>query len=841
MITAQFLAEWTLRSSLLIGAGALLLWAFRIHNPSIRLAAWTAVLVSSLVIPALRVALPPMPMSLVRWSVPAPPVAASPVEVAASIEPAPGAASPIVITPTDVAAPTSHPQSEVTSSADRSGWLFGAVTVYVLGAGALFLRLLAGLGLSLRLRRDVSATGQVIDGIDVRESGRISAPVTLGILRPVIVLPSDWREWDPPTLAAVLAHERSHVRRRDPAVQLFSLIHRAVLWHNPLSWFLHERIARTAEEASDDAALAVTGDRATYAEVLLRFMQRGVRRGIAFSVPMARHGRPARRIDRILDGAPIARGVSAWSVAVILTLGSPIVYIVATAQAQPAFEAADIHVSPPVVGAVGSPLAFAREVPIDGGLLPDGRYEVRRANLVSLIAAAYGVEPDQVVGGPSWLEWSRFDVTAHAPTNARADAVPQMLQSLLTDRFGLLVRKDTTPVSAYVLSLGAGAHRLKVAGGSDESGCQVSDGNDGLSCRNTTMDALAARLAAAPGTRFQVLNSTRLAGSWDFEISYPRPGGQRGVFGIPQPGDTDRGIFDAVDQQLGLKLEVRDVPQPVLVVERAHEPSTAPPAGAGRVASTAMKFEVATIKPCKSGTGVPTRPPSGFLLNTGCAPLETHVRTAWGFNNGPGSPMDPMEGPDWIDSTYFEITAKSPIAIGGPRDPNYLAMLRNLLVERFQMKTHWEDRPRDARVLVADKPKLKPADPSTRTRCTRPLTGNLGSRTPTVLTCQNVTMAQFAEVVGSRGGRFYATVDETGLAGGWNLRVSWMTPGAAGLLRPAENTPDAGAALAASEPIGIVSSLEQAIEEQLWLKLEVRKRPTPILIIEHVDENPTEN
>jgi uncharacterized protein (TIGR03435 family) len=222
-------------------------------------------------------------------------------------------------------------------------------------------------------------------------------------------------------------------------------------------------------------------------------------------------------------------------------------------------------------------------------------------------------------------------------------------------------------------------------------------------------------------------------------------------------------------------------------------------------------------------------------------PLEAHIRTAWGFNNGPGSPRDPLEGPNWMGSAYFEITARSPIAIAGPRDQNYLTMLRNLLVERFQMKTHYEDQPRETRVLNADMPKLKRSDLSSRTRCTRPLTGNLGSRTPTVLTCQNVTMAQFAEIVGSSGGRFYATVDETGLAGGWDLSVSWMTPAAAGFLRPVESAPDARAAPAASEPIGIVSSLEEAVEQQLGLKLEVRRRPVPILVIDHIEEQPTEN
>ena len=66
MTTIQFLAEWALRSSILIVSGALLLWALRVKDPSIRWAAWTAMLCASLAIPALTVALPKLPLVVMR-------------------------------------------------------------------------------------------------------------------------------------------------------------------------------------------------------------------------------------------------------------------------------------------------------------------------------------------------------------------------------------------------------------------------------------------------------------------------------------------------------------------------------------------------------------------------------------------------------------------------------------------------------------------------------------------------------------------------------------------------------------------------------------------------------
>jgi RND family efflux transporter MFP subunit len=323
MTTIQFLAEWALRSSILILSGALLLWALRVKDSSIRLAAWTAILCGSLAMPLFTVVAPKVPLSVMRGT-------ARPVE------------APVV---NDAAVPASEPtvsrQSDrITGASKHFDWARAAVMIYFLVAGALLLRLCTGLAISLRLLRRSRATGQATEGIEIRESDRVATPVTLGVARPAIVLPGDWRLWDGAKLDAVLAHERSHIRRRDPAVQVLSAIHRALLWHSPLSWFLHRRIVRLAEEASDDAAVAVTRDRALYAEVLLDFMRRPegslMRRASWQGVPMARYGRADARIHRILDGTALSRGVTRWSVAAILALGSPLAYLVAAAQPQSA-------------------------------------------------------------------------------------------------------------------------------------------------------------------------------------------------------------------------------------------------------------------------------------------------------------------------------------------------------------------------------------------------------------------------------------------------------------------------------------------------------------------------
>ena len=298
MTTIQFLAEWAVRSSILILLGGLLLWALRVKDSSIRLAAWTAMLCGSLAIPVLTTTLPKMPVPPGR-------MAAFPSEV------------------------TAVPNSSAVNAVPIKSfdWERAALIAYALIAAALLVRIVVGLWMSLRLRRSSRATGQEMEGIEIRESEFLNSPITLGMVRPAILLPLDWRDWDRAKLDAVLAHERSHIRRYDPAVQLLSAIHRALLWHSPLSWFLHQRLVRTAEEASDDAA-ALTCERALYAEVLLEFIGRGVRRTRWLGVPMARYGSPIERVHRVLDVKSFSRGVTRWSVAAILALGLPLIYLV---------------------------------------------------------------------------------------------------------------------------------------------------------------------------------------------------------------------------------------------------------------------------------------------------------------------------------------------------------------------------------------------------------------------------------------------------------------------------------------------------------------------------------
>src|SRR5215204_2615480 len=95
-----------------------------------------------------------------------------------------------------------------------------------------------------------------------------------------------------------------------------------------------------------------------------------------------------------------------------------------------------------------------------GGVLRGNRYEVRNATMVDLIRTAYNVQPEKISGGPSWLEWNRFDIAALAPEKTPPDRLREMLKTLLAERFKLVVREDTVTTTAMALKV-KGPHKLK--------------------------------------------------------------------------------------------------------------------------------------------------------------------------------------------------------------------------------------------------------------------------------------------------------------------------------------------------------------------------------------------
>jgi uncharacterized protein (TIGR03435 family) len=521
-----------------------------------------------------------------------------------------------------------------------------------------------------------------------------------------------------------------------------------------------------------------------------------------------------------------------------------------TAAPSPRLEAADVHPS-------RSTIQIAR-----GPFMNGARYDLHNATLVDLIVRAYDVTADKVLDGPSWLEYDRFDISARVPPKTSVADAKLMLQALLADRFQLVMRKEERPLSAYALTAPKGKQKLKEADGSGDTGCRLSLDQPRRSdaapavpqaltvsyaCRNMTMAAFAqgmTGMALAPqfiGNN-PVQDKTGLEGKWEFTFKYTLPGTAAGGDAITLP--------DALDKQLGLKLEQQTLTLPVFVVEKASRPSPNEPDVAQKIPTYPTEFEVATVKPfVPPGAGpvaIGIRMQPGGRVEISGLTLKQLMQQAWGIQTD-----SIVDAPKWMDTDRYSIVAKVPgdgvqSAPNSPMDiDSVYKMLQALLADRFKLAVHSEDRSLTAYTLTAPKPKLKKADPASRTKWSNsnlPIILNANSAPSTTIKFQNMSMAQLAETLRYFGGTYIhaPVMDATGLEGGYDFTLTF-SPIAPALLSTLARPPDpAGAAGGAADPIGGVTLFE-AVEKQLGLKLVEQKRPVSVLVIDHIDQQPADN
>ena len=282
-----------------------------------------------------------------------------------------------------------------------------------------------------------------------------------------------------------------------------------------------------------------------------------------------------------------------------------------------------------------------------------------------------------------------------------------------------------------------------------------------------------------------------------------------------------------------------------------------------------LSFDVASVKPAApSGDGMVMRRMSGGpgtndpgTLTLTNVPLKMMVVRAYDLK------QYQVEGPDWIDSLGYDVTAKVP---PGTTKEQFQQMLQTLLAERFKLTVHRETRQLPVYALVVAKggPKMKEVEAPATPEVPPPGPGpgplgmirGRGGEPPRLASGPGVrmmvspngrqlagymTMAGLANALGNAMDR--AVVDQTELKATYDVNLSW-TPdeldgnqGMRGLPPPPFAGPPPGGgepSRGASEP-GL--SLPQALQETLGLKLEARKSSAEILIIDRAEKVPVEN
>jgi bla regulator protein BlaR1 len=473
--------------------------------------------------------------------------------------------------------------------------------------------------LLVRLAIGTARAGMVIRGAMLGDgmlvSDRCAVPVTMGFLRPKVILPDTWHEWPPEQLAVVLAHEGAHARRRDALVQWLALLNRAIFWFHPLAWWLERRLAALAEEACDDVVLERGTDPAEYAKYLVETARSLAGAGVRVDAwGMSMHGSSlSRRIGLILERGRVPRvsrprlvcAVVACAItSVLLASGTlqrqaavpalPVVrfappapdrvMLMAQAKQRPApapqpsvvaprqaLESATVTLNTSNVGLNGiSGKGGAR-------ILPNGLVEIRDVPLPNIIMEVYGAKginfwaygirgPRPPAGKQDWCMTDRYDITAQmAPGTSEVEA-HAMLQRLLEVRFKLKTHVKEEMIPAYDLVVAEGGPKIQRSSQPGPRHCDWSDGSPGLrrrECTNITMDTLAQELTGW-GIDGPVINATELQGEYD--LSFEMRPIHRGWDSPDVVAAALPTAFEAM-RQLGLKLEPRQRTLGMIIVD----------------------------------------------------------------------------------------------------------------------------------------------------------------------------------------------------------------------------------------------------------------------------------
>lgn len=227
---------------------------------------------------------------------------------------------------------------------------------------------------------------------------------------------------------------------------------------------------------------------------------------------------------------------------------------------QPAFEAASIRPSTHAGNELNETNDGRDQIRVSPGLLT-----IQGVSLRMCIQWAYDI-PSAQIEGPDWLKDSGFDIVAKSSNPVDEDHLRLMLRTLLGQRFGLKTHTEHREVQVYELTLAKGGPKFHE---STTEGPPLFSGNNGrLVAERVTMTDLAEKISEPLGR--PVIDATGLKGRYNIHIdatAYANSGGNGQM-------DVMSLIFNALQQQLGVKLESRKDSPEILVVDSVEKTPT---------------------------------------------------------------------------------------------------------------------------------------------------------------------------------------------------------------------------------------------------------------------------
>jgi uncharacterized protein (TIGR03435 family) len=498
--------------------------------------------------------------------------------------------------------------------------------------------------------------------------------------------------------------------------------------------------------------------------------------------------------------------------------------------------------------------------------LGHGRFDMKNASILDLVTFAFDRYDYAVLGGPTWIDFDRFDVAAKVdtppppkpnpdPAAAPAapynpyDAVRPILQRTLAERFHMKYHTEERPMPGYIMTVAKDGVKMTPAkdpdapmtchGEQDKSTPPVYT----LTCTSETVAQLVKNYSGL--YPHLLVDRTGLTKSYDITM--------RMNFAEMRSRDDYIRLYTDAFKQLGLIVTQGDVPQAAIVIDSVDRPTPTPPDIAKLIPPLPdLEFEVATIKPVSDENRQKQQGmimPRGSQITFGNMSLQDLIVRAWQLKTGA------MIGnaPAFVGPTRYDILVKLPPEVDARaawQDQDQVDnMLQKLLIDRFQIKYHWGTQVQDGYVLLPGTPKMKKADPNSRSFCKYGAPPNekdvrSGPDSPydNESYCQNVTMDQFADMTQAVAGVEVKNrvANKTGLDGSYDFTL-YFTSGRK--LRT-----DATAAEAAAKEAGDATaapagglSVVDAFRKELGLRLERQPGTYPALILDHIEQTPTEN
>jgi uncharacterized protein (TIGR03435 family) len=260
------------------------------------------------------------------------------------------------------------------------------------------------------------------------------------------------------------------------------------------------------------------------------------------------------------------------------------------APAPPTFEVASVRPTLP-----GDGRSYIKGGP---GRSDPERFTAVNVSLLGLVEYAFKLKPHQYAFPKlQWIDDLYFDIAANVPAGVSDEAFHVMLQNLLIERFGVKFHWESRIMPAYELTVGKSGSKLTSSSTTPDQPAPafrentigpdgfpvLPKGNKGITLvgpggkvvirgRQETLDEIARKLSYDVGR--PVVNLTALKGQFDYVYYYQMTGAPSGDMAFTRGAEQGPDLLEAVQHQLGLKLEPKKAPVPMFVIDEANKAPT---------------------------------------------------------------------------------------------------------------------------------------------------------------------------------------------------------------------------------------------------------------------------